>query len=85
MTEKQVRDRARELEELQETMQQHTPPTEEQPELEAEQEVIQREFQQLLTPLAQRKGKLEAAKSVYQFHRDVADEIVSGNSTRSDY
>lgn len=72
-----MRDRARELEELQEAMQQHT---EEQPELEAEQQAIQKDFQQLFTPLAQRKGKLEAAKSVYQFYRDVADEIVSGSS-----
>lgn len=79
-----MRDRAWELEELQEAMQQHTLPTEEQPELEAEQQTFQREFQQLLTPLAQRKGKLEAAKSVYQFYRDVADETVSGNSTRRD-
>lgn len=76
-----MRDRARELEELQEGMRQHTALTEEQPELEAEQQAIQREFKQLLTPLAQRKGKIEAAKSVYQFYRDVADEIVSGNST----
>uniref|UniRef100_A0A8B9K278 Spectrin, beta, erythrocytic n=1 Tax=Astyanax mexicanus TaxID=7994 RepID=A0A8B9K278_ASTMX len=65
MTENQVRDRARELEELQEA-----------PELEVEQQALQRDFQQLLTPLAQRKGKLEAAKSVYQFYRDIADEIL---------
>lgn len=79
-----MRDRARELEELQEAVQQHAPLTEEQPELEVEQQVLQRDFQQLLTPLAQRKGKLEAVKSVYQFYRDVADEMVSGNSTRND-
>lgn len=79
-----MRDRARELEELQEAMQQHTSLTEEQPELEAELQAIQRDFQQLLPHLAQRKGKLEAAKAVYQFYRDVADEIVSDNSTRRD-
>lgn len=79
-----MRDRGRELQELQEAVQQHTPLTEEQPELEAEQQIVQRDFQQLLTPLAQRKGQLEAAKAVYQFYRDVADEIVSGNSTRRD-
>lgn len=73
-----MRDRARELEELQEAVQQHTPLPEEQPELEAEQQALQKDFQRLLTPLAQRKGKLEAAKSVYQLYRDVADEIVSG-------
>lgn len=84
MTENQVRDRGRELQELQEAVQQHTPLAEEQPELEAEQQIVQRDFQQLLTPLAQRKGQLEAAKAVYQFYRDVADEIVSGNSTQRD-
>ncbi|CAB1335514.1 unnamed protein product [Coregonus sp. 'balchen'] len=47
-----------------------------QPELEAEQQAIQRDFQQLLTPLAQRRGKLEAAKAVHQFYRDLADEIL---------
>lgn len=78
MTENQVQDRARELEDLQEAVQQHTPLTEEQPELKAELQAVQRDFQQLLTPLTQRKGKLEAAKYVYQFYRDVADEIVSG-------
>uniref|UniRef100_A0A8C4GQ65 Spectrin beta chain n=1 Tax=Dicentrarchus labrax TaxID=13489 RepID=A0A8C4GQ65_DICLA len=65
MTENQVRDRARELEELQNA-----------PELEAEQQVLQEDFQQLLTPLAQRKGKLEAAKAVHQFYRDLADELL---------
>ncbi|XP_072545677.1 spectrin beta chain, erythrocytic isoform X2 [Salminus brasiliensis] len=76
MTENQVRDRARELEELQEAVEQHGPLREDQPELEAEQQALQSDFQQLLTPLAQRKGKLEAAKSVYQFYRDLADEIL---------
>uniref|UniRef100_A0A669DLR4 Spectrin beta chain n=1 Tax=Oreochromis niloticus TaxID=8128 RepID=A0A669DLR4_ORENI len=65
MMENQVRDRARELEELQEA-----------PELEVEQQALQRDFQQLLTPLAQRKGKLEAAKAVHQFYRDLADELL---------
>uniref|UniRef100_A0A4W6CPI5 Spectrin beta chain n=1 Tax=Lates calcarifer TaxID=8187 RepID=A0A4W6CPI5_LATCA len=65
MTENQVRDRARELEELQEA-----------PELEAETQALQRDFQQLLTPLAQRKGKVEAAKAVHQFYRDLADELL---------
>lgn len=75
-----MRDRARELEELQEAVQQHDPLREDQPELEAEQQALQSDFQQLLTPLAQRKGKLEAVKAVYQFYRDLADEIVSLNS-----
>uniref|UniRef100_A0A3P9CAM2 Spectrin beta chain n=1 Tax=Maylandia zebra TaxID=106582 RepID=A0A3P9CAM2_9CICH len=52
---------SRELEELQEA---------------AEQQALQRDFQQLLTPLAQRKGKLEAAKAVHQFYRDLADELL---------
>lgn len=73
-----MRDRARELEELQEAVQQHSTVKEDKPELEVEQQTLQKEFQKLLTPLTQRKGKLEAAKSVYQFYRDVADEIVSG-------
>ncbi|XP_042292856.1 spectrin beta chain, erythrocytic isoform X1 [Thunnus maccoyii] len=76
MTENQVRDRARELEELQEAVRKHGGGREDQPELEAEQQVLQQEFQQLLTPLAQRKGKLEAAKSVHQFYRDLADELL---------
>ncbi|XP_062862945.1 spectrin beta chain, erythrocytic [Trichomycterus rosablanca] len=76
MTENQVQDRARELEELQEAVQQHSTVKEDKPELKVEQQTLQKEFQQLLTPLAQRKGKLEAAKSVYQFYRDVADEIL---------
>ncbi|XP_022079058.1 spectrin beta chain, erythrocytic isoform X2 [Acanthochromis polyacanthus] len=76
MTENQVRDRARELEELQEAVRKHGGGREDQPELEAEQQALQREFQQLLTPLAQRKGKLEAAKAVHQFYRDLADELL---------
>uniref|UniRef100_A0A3Q1HIB9 Spectrin beta chain n=1 Tax=Anabas testudineus TaxID=64144 RepID=A0A3Q1HIB9_ANATE len=52
------------------------PCREDQPELEAEQQTLQRDFQQLLTPLAQRKGKLEAAKAVHQFYRDLADELL---------
>uniref|UniRef100_A0A4W6CP76 Spectrin beta chain n=1 Tax=Lates calcarifer TaxID=8187 RepID=A0A4W6CP76_LATCA len=76
MTENQVRDRARELEELQEAVRQHGGGREDQPELEAETQALQRDFQQLLTPLAQRKGKVEAAKAVHQFYRDLADELV---------
>lgn len=76
MTENQVRDRARELEELQEAVQQHASLREDQPEFEVEQQTLQRDFQKLLTPLAQRRGKLEAAKAVHQFFRDLADEIV---------
>ncbi|KAF4102423.1 spectrin beta chain, erythrocytic isoform X1 [Onychostoma macrolepis] len=76
MTENQVRDRARELEELQEAVQQHASLREDQPELEIEQQTLQRDFQKLLTPLAQRRGKLEAAKAVHQFFRDLADEIL---------
>ncbi|KAK2826521.1 hypothetical protein Q5P01_020735 [Channa striata] len=76
MMENQVRDRAKELEELQEAVRQHGGGREEQPELEVEQQALQRDFQQLLTPLAQRKGKLEAAKAVHQFYRDLADELL---------
>uniref|UniRef100_A0A4W6CQ42 Spectrin beta chain n=1 Tax=Lates calcarifer TaxID=8187 RepID=A0A4W6CQ42_LATCA len=76
MTENQVRDRARELEELQEAVRQHGGGREDQPELEAETQALQRDFQQLLTPLAQRKGKVEAAKAVHQFYRDLADELL---------
>ncbi|KAF7201466.1 spectrin beta chain, erythrocytic isoform X1 [Nothobranchius furzeri] len=76
MTENQVRDRARELEELQEAVRKHGGGKEDQPELEAEQQALQREFQQLLTPLSQRRGKLEAAKSIHQFYRDLADELL---------
>ncbi|KAK9533937.1 hypothetical protein VZT92_009024 [Zoarces viviparus] len=76
MTENQVRDRARELEELQEALRKHSGGREDQAELEAEQQALQRDFQQLLTPLAQRKGKLEAVKAVHQFYRDLADELL---------
>ncbi|KAM9354581.1 LOW QUALITY PROTEIN: spectrin beta chain, erythrocytic [Pholidichthys leucotaenia] len=76
MMENQVRDRARELEELQEAVRKHGGGREDQPELEAEQQALQTEFQQLLTPLAQRKGKLDAAKAVHQFYRDLADELL---------
>uniref|UniRef100_A0A672J569 Spectrin beta chain n=1 Tax=Salarias fasciatus TaxID=181472 RepID=A0A672J569_SALFA len=76
MTENQVRDRGRELEELQEAVRKHGGSREDQPELEAELQALQRDFQQLLTPLAQRKGKLEAAKAVHQFYRDLADELL---------
>lgn len=79
MMENQVRDRARELEELQEAVRKHGGGREDQPEMEAEQQALQGEFQQLLTPLGQRKGKLEAAKAVHQFYRDLADELVSMN------
>ncbi|XP_037341699.2 spectrin beta chain, erythrocytic isoform X2 [Pungitius pungitius] len=76
MTENQVRDRARELEELQEAVRKHSGGREDQADIEAEQQALQRDFQQLLTPLAQRKGKLEAAKAVHQFYRDLADELL---------
>ncbi|KAM3871043.1 spectrin beta chain, erythrocytic [Diretmus argenteus] len=76
MTENQVRDRARELEELQEAIQKHGGGREDQPEMEAEWQALQTDFQQLLTPLAQRRGKLEAAKAVHQFYRDLADELL---------
>ncbi|KAM9707495.1 spectrin beta chain, erythrocytic isoform 1-T1 [Menidia menidia] len=75
-TENQVRGRARELEELQEAVRKHGGAREDQPELEAEQQALQGEFQTLLTPLAQRRGKLEAAKAVHQFYRDMADELL---------
>lgn len=80
MTENQVRDRARELEELQEAARKHgggSGGREEQPEVEAETQALQADFQQLMTPLSQRRGKLEAAKAVHQFYRDLADELVS--------
>uniref|UniRef100_A0A8C8D622 Spectrin beta chain n=1 Tax=Oncorhynchus tshawytscha TaxID=74940 RepID=A0A8C8D622_ONCTS len=76
-TENQVRDRARELEELQKAVEKHgglAGSREDQ--LETEQQAIQMNFQQLLNPLSQRRGKLEAAKSVHQFYRDLADEIL---------
>lgn len=78
MTEKQVRDRARELEELQEAARKRGGGggREEQPEVEAETQALQADFQQLLTPLGQRRDKLEAAKAVHQFYRDLADELV---------
>ncbi|XP_028994013.1 spectrin beta chain, erythrocytic isoform X2 [Betta splendens] len=76
VTENQVRERARELEELQEAVGKHGGGRDEQPELEAQQQALQGEFQQLLTPLGQRKGKLEAAKAVHQFYRDLADELL---------
>lgn len=82
MTENQVRDRARELEELQEAVGKHGGAREDQPELEAEQQALQREFQQLLTPLDQRRGKLEASKAVHQFYRDLADELVRINQRK---
>uniref|UniRef100_A0A8C8ER97 Spectrin beta chain n=1 Tax=Oncorhynchus tshawytscha TaxID=74940 RepID=A0A8C8ER97_ONCTS len=72
-----VRDRARELEELQKAVEKHgglAGSREDQ--LETEQQAIQMNFQQLLNPLSQRRGKLEAAKSVHQFYRDLADEIL---------
>ncbi|KAJ8401132.1 hypothetical protein AAFF_G00387140 [Aldrovandia affinis] len=74
MMENQVRDRAREMEELQEAVQSRA--YEDRPKLEAEQQVLQQEFEQLLTPLAQRRGKLEATRAVHQFYRDLADEIL---------
>ncbi|KAK7904446.1 hypothetical protein WMY93_017053 [Mugilogobius chulae] len=75
LTENQVRDRGRELDELQEAVRKHGG-REDQPALEQEQQNLRAEFQQLLTPLAQRKGKLEAVKSVHQFYRDLADELL---------
>lgn len=77
-----MRDRARELDELQEAVRKHGGAREDQPELEAEQQALQREFQQLLTPLDQRRGKLEASKAVHQFYRDLADELVRINQRK---
>ncbi|XP_034050754.1 spectrin beta chain, erythrocytic isoform X1 [Thalassophryne amazonica] len=76
ITENQVRDRARELDELQEAVRKHGGCREDQPELEAEQQAVQMEFQQLLTPLDRRKSKLEAAKAIHQYYRDLADELL---------
>ncbi|XP_056445790.1 spectrin beta chain, erythrocytic [Gadus chalcogrammus] len=76
VTENQVRDRARELEELQEAVQKHGGAREDQPELEAEQRALQGAFRELLTPLAQRRDKLEAAKAIHQYYRDLADELL---------
>uniref|UniRef100_A0A672J1Q7 Spectrin beta chain n=1 Tax=Salarias fasciatus TaxID=181472 RepID=A0A672J1Q7_SALFA len=64
------------LKKHQEAVRKHGGSREDQPELEAELQALQRDFQQLLTPLAQRKGKLEAAKAVHQFYRDLADELL---------
>uniref|UniRef100_A0A8D3DJ88 Spectrin beta chain n=1 Tax=Scophthalmus maximus TaxID=52904 RepID=A0A8D3DJ88_SCOMX len=61
---------------VREAVRRHGGGREDQPELEAEQRALQSDFQQLLTPLAQRKGKLEAAKAVHQFYRDLADELL---------
>lgn len=76
-----MQDRARELEELQEALRKHGGGSgrdeQQQPELEVEQENLQVQFQQLIAPLAQRRGKLEEAKAVHQFYRDLADELVS--------
>ncbi|XP_037096955.1 spectrin beta chain, erythrocytic isoform X1 [Syngnathus acus] len=84
--ENQVRDRARELDELQEALRTHgggggggggdEQQQPGQPELEVEQQNLQVQFQQLSAPLAQRRGKLEAAKAVHQFYRDLADELL---------
>ncbi|XP_077395251.1 spectrin beta chain, erythrocytic isoform X2 [Festucalex cinctus] len=78
--ENQVRDRGRELDELQEALRTHGSgggrDDQRQPELEAEQRNLQVQFQQLIAPLAQRRGKLEAAKAVHQFYRDLADELL---------
>uniref|UniRef100_A0A4W5Q7J1 Spectrin beta chain n=1 Tax=Hucho hucho TaxID=62062 RepID=A0A4W5Q7J1_9TELE len=76
-TENQVRDRARELEELQKAVEKHGGLAgSREGQLETEQQAIQMDFQQLLNPLAQRRGKLEAAKTVHQFYRDLADEML---------
>ncbi|XP_051941422.1 spectrin beta chain, erythrocytic isoform X2 [Hippocampus zosterae] len=78
--ENQVQDRARELEELQQALRMHGGgggrDEQQQPELEVEQQNLQVQFQQLIAPLAQRRGKLEAAKAVHQFYRDLADELL---------
>uniref|UniRef100_A0A3Q2YEY1 Spectrin beta chain n=1 Tax=Hippocampus comes TaxID=109280 RepID=A0A3Q2YEY1_HIPCM len=78
--ENQVQDRARELEELQRALRMHGGGSGrdelQQPELEVEQQNLQVQFQQLIAPLAQRRGKLEAAKAVHQFYRDLADELL---------
>ncbi|KAJ8289137.1 hypothetical protein COCON_G00017960 [Conger conger] len=73
MVEKQVGDRAREMDELRDAVQRRASQS---PELEAEQQALQTEFQKLLPPLAQRRDKLESAKAVQQLYRDLADEIL---------
>ncbi|XP_064167267.1 spectrin beta chain, erythrocytic isoform X1 [Anguilla rostrata] len=73
MVENQVRDRAREMEELRDAVQSRASQS---PELEAEQQALQTQFQRLLPPLAQKRDKLENAKAVQQFYRDLADEIL---------
>ncbi|XP_072314307.1 spectrin beta chain, erythrocytic isoform X2 [Eucyclogobius newberryi] len=75
LTENQVHDRGRELDELQEAVRKHGG-KEDQPALEEEQQNLRAEFQQLLAPLAERKDKLEAVKAVHQFYRDLADELL---------
>ncbi|XP_061553245.1 spectrin beta chain, erythrocytic isoform X2 [Phycodurus eques] len=74
--ENQVRDRARELEELQEALRTHGGGGRDERDEELEQQSLQAQFQQLTAPLAQRRGKLEEARAVHQFYRDLADELL---------
>ena len=79
MKENQFREREQELAELQAAVQEHGGAGEDQPAAEAELQALQRDFQQLHTPLALRRDKLEAAKAIHQYYRDLADELVRGS------
>uniref|UniRef100_W5N7P3 Spectrin beta chain n=1 Tax=Lepisosteus oculatus TaxID=7918 RepID=W5N7P3_LEPOC len=74
--ENQVQEHQKELEELQAQVQVHAPLGKERPEMETKHKTLEQKFQQLLTPLQERKEKLLAAKAVHQFYRDLADEIL---------
>ncbi|KAK0133782.1 Spectrin beta chain, non-erythrocytic 1 [Merluccius polli] len=76
MKENQFREREQELAELQAAVQEHGGAGEDQPAAEAELQALQRDFQQLNTPLALRRDKLEAAKAIHQYYRDLADELL---------
>ncbi|XP_066550926.1 spectrin beta chain, erythrocytic isoform X2 [Amia ocellicauda] len=74
LTENQVEQRKRELEEL--GAQAQAPLRDARPGIDSEHQALEQEFQRLAMPLNQRRDRLQATRDVHQFYRDLADEIL---------
>lgn len=83
MLENQVEVRQREVVELQSQVQALSQEVKDADEVDGRRQLLEHKFQELLEPLQQRRNLLLASREVYQFNRDVEDEIVSPASSTS--
>lgn len=77
MLENQVEVRQREVVELQSQVKALGQEVKDTEEVDGRRQLLETKFQELLEPLRRRRNFLVASREVYQFNRDVEDEIVS--------